>query len=130
MYLGIDLGTSNSAVVGNDANGLRLFKTSDGRDVLPSVLYVDKRGNRFVGSKAYDQALLAPENVAQGFKRLMGTKTPIHLAAADVDLMPEEASAELLRTLLIQSRAEVGDVEIEGAVVTVPAAFNQMQSEA
>lgn len=130
MYLGIDLGTSNSAIVGNDGAGLRLFKTSDGRDVLPSVIYVDKRGHRFVGSKAYDQALLAPQNVAQGFKRLMGTKTPLHMDAADLDIEPEEASAEVIRTLLTQARAEAGDFPLEGSVVTVPAAFNQMQSEA
>src|SRR5687767_10545731 len=51
MYLGIDLGTSNSAIVGNEKGSLRLFKTSDGRDVLPSMLYVDRRGSRFVGSR-------------------------------------------------------------------------------
>lgn len=130
MYLGIDLGTSNSAIVGNSGGELRLFKTSDGRDVLPSVLYIDRRGHRFVGAKAYDQALLSPQNVARGFKRLMGTKTPLHLDASDVDIMPEDASAEVLRTLLAQAHAEVGEFELEGTVITVPAAFNQMQSEA
>ena len=130
MYLGIDLGTSNSAIVGNEASALRLFKTSDGRDVLPSAIYVDRRGNKFVGTKAQDQASLAPENVAQGFKRLMGTSTPFHFAGSDTQLSPEEASAEVLRTLVSQARAEAGDMIIKGAVITVPAAFNQMQSEA
>lgn len=130
MYLGIDLGTSNSAIVGNNDGQLRLFKTSDGRDVLPSALFVDRRGHRFVGSKAYDQGLLAPQNVALGFKRLMGTKTPIHLEASDIDLTPEDASAEILRTLIGQAHAEAGEFEMQGAVITVPAAFNQMQSEA
>jgi molecular chaperone DnaK len=130
MYLGIDLGTSNSAIVGNNDGQLRLFKTSDGRDVLPSALFVDRRGHRFVGSKAYDQGLLAPQNVALGFKRLMGTKTPIHLEASDTDLTAEDASAEILRTLMGQANAETGNFELQGAVITVPAAFNQMQSEA
>jgi molecular chaperone DnaK len=130
MYLGIDLGTSNSAIVGNDGGTLRLFKTSDGRDVLPSVIYIDRRGNRFVGSKAYDQASLAPENVAQGFKRLMGTATPFHFQGSSVSMSPEEASAEVLRTLVTQATAEAGKVGVVGTVITVPAAFNQMQSEA
>lgn len=130
MYLGIDLGTSNSAIVGNSGGELRLFKTADGTDVLPSVLYIDRRGSRFVGRKAYDQALLSPQNVARGFKRSMGTKTPFHLEASGVDVSPEEASAEVLRALITQARAEIGDFDVKGAVITVPAAFNQMQSEA
>jgi molecular chaperone DnaK len=130
MYLGIDLGTSNSAVVGNADGTLRLFKTSDGRDVLPSALFIDRRGHRFVGTKAYDQGLLAPQNVAMGFKRLMGTNTPIVLGGSDIDLSPEEASTEILRTLVGQAHAEAGGFELQGCVITVPAAFNQMQSEA
>lgn len=130
MYLGIDLGTSNSAVVGNADGTLRLFKTSDGRDVLPSALFIDRRGHRFVGTKAYDQGLLAPQNVAMGFKRLMGTNTPIMLEGSGIDLSPEEASTEILRTLVGQAHAEAGEFELQGTVITVPAAFNQMQSEA
>lgn len=130
MYLGIDLGTSNSAIVGNDGANLRLYKTSDGRDVLASMIYIDRRGNKFVGTKAHDQAILSPENVARGFKRLIGTATPVHFAASGLEWTPQEASAEILRALISQARAEVGDIEIEGAVITTPAAFNQMQSEA
>ena len=39
---------------------------------MPSVIHIDRRGNRAVGVRAYDQAMLAPENVAQGFKRADG----------------------------------------------------------
>lgn len=130
MYLGIDLGTSNSAIVGNGRGNLRLFKTSDGRDVLPSALFIDRRGHRFVGSKAYDQGLLAPSNVAMGFKRLMGTKTPLQLEASGIEVSPEEASTEILRTLIGQARSESGEFDLQGTVITVPAAFNQLQSEA
>lgn len=130
MYLGIDLGTSNSAIVGNADGTLRLFKTTDGRDVLPSALFVDRRGHRFVGAKAYDQGLLAPQNVAMGFKRFMGTNTPIRLEGSGLELSPEEASAEILRTLVAQAHAEQGEFDLQGTVITVPAAFNQMQSEA
>jgi molecular chaperone DnaK len=128
MYLGIDLGTSNSAVVGNDGTSQRLFKTAEGTDVLPSVIHLDKRGHRFVGSRAYDRIFTAPDNVAQGFKRSMGTSTPINFAGQT--WTPEECSAEILKTLVAQARLEGGDAPIEGAVITVPAAFNQMQSEA
>jgi molecular chaperone DnaK len=60
MHLGIDLGTSNSAVVGNINSQLRIFKTSDGSDVLPSVIYIDHRGHRLYGRRAYEQMRLSP----------------------------------------------------------------------
>ena len=130
MYLGIDLGTSNSAIAGNSGSELRIFKTAEGTDVLPSVIYIDKRGHKFVGVRAYDRAILSPENVAQGFKRLMGTSSPISFAAATLEMAPEECSADIIRTLLGQAKTEAGNFGADGAVVTIPAAFNQMQSEA
>ncbi len=54
MYLGIDLGTSNSAIVGYREGGPVLFKTPEGHDVVPSVIYRDRRGNQTVGVRAYD----------------------------------------------------------------------------
>ena len=130
MYLGIDLGTSNSAIAGNTGSDPRLFKTQEGTDVLPSVIYIDKRGHKFVGARAYDRTILSPENVAHGFKRLMGTGTPISFAAAASEMSPEECSTDIIRTLLGQAKTEIGDFNVDGAVVTIPAAFNQMQSEA
>ncbi len=127
MYLGIDLGTSNSAVVGHVDGTLRLFKTADGTDVLPSVIYLDRRGHRFVGKTAYDRLLSAPKNVAHGFKRLMGTKNQI--ALADETWTPVECSAEIIKALVGQAMTEAGSQQIEGVVITTPAAFNQMQSE-
>lgn len=128
MFLGIDLGTSNSAIVGNVDGVTRLFKTAEGTDVLPSAIYSDQRGHRFVGSKAFDRSLISPDAVAQGFKRLMGTSSRIKFGP--LDWSPEECSAEILRTLLAQARTEAGDFDLEGAIITTPAAFNQMQSEA
>jgi molecular chaperone DnaK len=77
MHLGIDLGTSNSAIVGNNRGELRHFKTPDGTDVLPSAIMIDRRGGMLVGKRAYDQSAFSPESVAQGFKRLMGTSSSI-----------------------------------------------------
>jgi molecular chaperone DnaK len=127
LYLGIDLGTSNSAVVGHIDGATRLFKTSDGTDVLPSVIYLDKRGHRFIGKSAYDRLLSASQNVAQGFKRSMGTKNPISFAGQT--WTPVECSAEIIKALVGQAMTEAGNQEVEGVVITTPAAFNQMQSE-
>lgn len=131
MYLGIDLGTSNSAVVGNLDGTTRLLKTADGLDVLPSAIYLDRRGHRFVGKTAMDRLISAPGSVAQGFKRLMGTKS--HVKIGEQEWSPEDCSAEIIRTLVGQAMTETGAADasaIEGAVITIPAAFNQMQSEA
>ena len=130
LYLGIDLGTSNSAVAGIRDGRVVIYKTPEGTDVMPSVLYRDRRGNQVVGVRAYDQASMAPENCAQGFKRLMGTATPLRFASTAQTITPEEASAEILKSLVGQALLESGATEIEGAVITIPAAFNQMQSEA
>src|SRR5580698_9822240 len=130
MYLGIDLGTSNSVIAGIEDGKARVFRPADGGDVLPSVIYFDKRGHRLYGRRAHDQALIAPENVAAGFKRLMGTSTPVEVKGADLRLSPEECSAEIIRQLLGQATTETGSDKVTGAVVTIPAAFNQMQSEA
>lgn len=130
MYLGIDLGTSNSAISGVVEGQARVFRPADGGETLPSIIYFDKRGHRLYGRRAHDQALVTPENVAAGFKRLMGTSTPIEIKGADQKLTPEECSAEIIRQLLGQASTETGSDAVKGAVITIPASFNQMQSEA
>src|SRR5438105_2407352 len=130
MYLGIDLGTSNSAIVGTDGETHRLFKTTEGMDVMPSAIMIDRRGGLFVGRKAYDQSAFSPQSVQQKFKRLMGTSSTIEFPGSDRVLAPEEASAEIIKALVGQARRDLPELEINGAVITIPAAFNQMQSEA
>ncbi len=130
MQIGIDLGTSNCSVAGYSDGRPRVFRTPEGTEVMPSVIHIDRRGNHTVGVRAYDQAIMAPENVAQGFKRLMGTATPLRFAASGQEMLPEAASAELLRTLVGYALVESGEAAVDGAVVTIPAAFNQLQSEA
>ncbi|MEJ1119762.1 Hsp70 family protein [Phyllobacterium sp. CCNWLW109] len=130
MYFGIDLGTSNSAIVGNEDGRFRYFKTPEGMDVMPSAIMFDRRGGMFVGRKAYDHAAFSPENVKMRFKRMMGTSSELTFKSLDKTITPEEASAEVLKELISQAKMAAGDVEVFGTVVTVPAAFNQMQSEA
>lgn len=129
-YIGIDLGTSNSAIVGYRDGRLELYKAVSGEDVLPSVVMCDRHGSRYVGKRAYDQLRTSPNGIAARFKRLLGTDTALPFGGADATITPQQASTDVLRQLLKQMRAAVGDVEVAGAVVTVPAAFNQMQSEA
>lgn len=130
MYLGIDLGTSNSAIVGNRGGRLELYKAVSGEDVLASVVMCDRHGSRYVRRGAYEQLRTSPKGIAARFKRLLGTTTMLPFGAEDGLITPEEASGEVLRQLLKQMRSTVGDEPVEGVVVTVPAAFNQMQSEA
>ena len=130
MYLGIDLGTSNSAIVGSESGELRLFKTIEGTDVLPSAIMIDRRGNMLVGGRAYEQAAYAPDMVGMGFKRLMGTSTALTFGLNVPTMSAEEASAEILKALISQAKLAAGDFKPKGAVITIPAAFNQMQSEA
>ena len=129
-YIGIDLGTTNSAVCAYDGENVRLFKSPDQNDVTPSAIFIDKRSNKYVGKRAYDNAARNPENAATLFKRLMGTSTPVKLPAVDLVMTPEECSAEILRVLFGYMPEEIrNDPEI-GTVITVPAAFNQMQKDA
>src|ERR1700744_4778391 len=127
MYIGIDLGTSNSVIAGIVDGQARVFRPADGGEALPSIIYFDKRGHRLYGRRAHDQAMVSPENVAAGFKRLMGTSTPIEIKGANLTLTPEECSAEIIRQLLGQVETDAGITpdQITGTVITVPAAFNQ-----
>lgn len=51
-YIGIDLGTTNSAVCAYDRERLRLFKSPDQNDVTPSAIFIDRRSNKYVGKRA------------------------------------------------------------------------------
>lgn len=128
-YVGIDLGTTNSAICSFDGEAVRLYKSPDQHDVTPSAIFIDRRGNKYVGSRAYNNAARNPDNAATLFKRLMGTSTPVKLSAVNLTLTPEECSAEILRTLFGYLPEEIRDDQDMGTVITVPAAFNQMQKD-
>ena len=129
-YVGIDLGTTNSVICSYDGADLHLYKSTDQKDVTPSAIFIDKRGKKYFGSRAYDSAARSPDNAAILFKRLMGTSTPLRLSAVDVVLTPEECSADILRLLYGYLPAEIRNDYETGVVITVPAAFNQMQKDA
>lgn len=129
-YVGIDLGTTNSAISTFDGTDIRLYKSPEQNDVTPSAIFIDKRGNKYVGQRAYNSAAQSPQNAATGFKRLMGTSTPIKLPAVDIVMTPEECSAEILRVLYGYLPEAIRNDRDTGTVITVPAAFNQMQKDA
>lgn len=129
-YIGIDLGTTNSAICSYDGENVRIWKSPEQNDVTPSAIFVDKRGNRYYGSKAYNQAPYNPNNSATLFKRFMGTSSRIELESAHLSLTPEECSAEILKVLYGYLPEEIRNDPETATVITVPAAFNQMKKDA
>jgi len=128
-YVGIDLGTTNSAICTYDGEQTRIWKSREQNDVTPSAIFIDKR-IKHIGKNAYDSAPWKPGNVALRFKPYMGTNTPIKLPARSITMTPEECSAEVLRTLFGYLPEELWGDEGMGTVITVPAAFNQMKKSA
>jgi len=129
-FVGIDLGTTNSAICSYDGSETRIWKSPEQNDVTPSAIYIDRRGNKYLGKRAYDSAPHSPDNSALLFKRLMGTSTPVHLSAVSLTKTPEECSAEVLKVLFGYMAEEIRNDPNTGTVITVPAAFNQMQKNA
>lgn len=129
-YVGIDLGTTNSAICSYDGETVRLYKSPEQNDVTPSAIFFDRRGNKYLGKRAYDNAAKNPDSAATKFKRMMGTSTPVKLSAVDITMTPEECSAEILKLCYGYLPEEMRNGGDTGTVITVPAAFNQMQKDA
>ena len=124
--LGIDLGTTNSVVsIIRDGNVTVLEE--DGQKTLPSVVGLDPQGKLLVGLAALNQYILAPERTIRSIKRKMGSDESFELG--DQTYSPQEISAIILRTLKERAQRQTGE-EIEKAVITVPAFFNEQQREA
>lgn len=130
IHVGIDLGTTNSAICTFDGETVQIYKSPEQNDVTPSAISIDRRGNKHVGQRAYESAPRNPDSTAVLFKRLMGTSTPVNLPAVSMTMTPEECSAEILRTLFGYLPEAIRNDEDIATVITVPAAFNQMQKDA
>ena len=129
-YIGIDLGTTNSAIASYDGENVRIYKSPDQNDVTPSAIFFPGRGNKYLGKRAYDNAAKQPDNAATKFKKMMGTSTPVKLSAVNLVMTPEECSAEILKVCFGYLPEEIRNDPETGTVITVPAAFNQMQKDA
>ena len=125
--LGIDLGTTNSAVSVIQNGQPRVLRTADNQPLLPSVVGLDSHGELLVGQPARNQAILAPERTIKSVKRKMGQD--VNLELGDQCYSPQEISAIILRTLKQQAEQALGQ-SLDRAVITVPAFFNEIQREA
>jgi molecular chaperone DnaK len=129
-YIGIDLGTTNSAIVSFDGEKTHIYKSPEQNDVTPSAIFIDKRGNKYFGKTAYDKIAWDPGNVAVRFKRLLGSNTTLKFQSTGKSMLPEECSAEILKLLYNYLPEDIRKQKDIGVVITVPAVFDQMKKEA
>jgi len=147
--IGIDLGTTNSAVAVMEASEPRVINNEEGARTTPSVVAYTKEGERLVGASARRQAITNPEKTVYSVKRFMGMKLneveseikkmPYNVVSAKdgmcrivIDkkkLAPPEVSAQILLKLKRAAERYLGQ-DIKEAVVTVPAYFNDAQRQA
>ena len=127
INFGIDLGTTNSLVAKFNKGSVEVFKNPNGfRETLPS--FVGFRNDRIlVGEQAKAYAEKDPKSVASRFKRKMGTTEAIKIKALGQAKTPVELSGFVLKEL--KTFIHTGEVP-EAVVLTVPASFDQVQSNA
>jgi molecular chaperone DnaK len=129
IYVGIDLGTTNSAAAVFDGQRVELVRTSQGSVLTPSVVRIDSRGKVTVGARARKLFEQDPENVRGEFKRLMGSQQLLTFPASGQTRKPEELAAEILRSIREDIRAQFGFSPAR-AVISVPALFELPQTAA
>lgn len=127
MIVGIDLGTTNSAVAVWRDDAPVLVPNALGDLLTPSAVSVDASGEILVGLPARDRHATHPKRTALAFKRLMGTQQQVDLGTARFS--PEELSAIVLRSLKADAETFLGE-PVDRGVITVPAYFNEKQRRA
>src|SRR5476651_2501826 len=148
--IGIDLGTTNSAMAVMQAGKPEIIANSEGNRTTPSVVAVNKNGERLVGQVARRQQVTNPKNTIYEVKRLIGRRWEDKEVQRDIKLMgyemvksgngvkvkmgdkeysPEEISAMILGKLKADAEAFLGD-KVTEAVITVPAYFDDSQRQA
>ncbi|MBU4241244.1 MAG: molecular chaperone DnaK [Actinobacteria bacterium] len=127
IALGIDLGTTNSvAAIMQDGQPV-VIPCCEGNRLIPSVVAFSTGGRRIVGRMAKCQAVANPEGTAISVKRKMGTGTKLSLHSGEYT--PQEISAMILGKIKSDVEAYL-ETEVSGAVITVPAYFNDGQRHA
>lgn len=149
--IGIDLGTTNSAVAFIEAGEPKIIENAEGARTTPSIVALSKTGERLVGLLAKRQAVTNPKNTVFAIKRFIGHRfdesevqkdkatVPFEVKKADgggvkvvmgdKELRPEEISAMILQKLKTDAEARLGE-KVTQAVITVPAYFNDSQRQA
>ncbi|MAF59514.1 molecular chaperone DnaK [bacterium] len=149
--LGIDLGTTNSAMAAVVSGESTIVENAEGNRTTPSVVTVSKTNERLVGVLAKRQAVTNPKNTIYGIKRFVGHRfddsevtkdkdtVPFEIKKgsdggvlvnlSDKDHRPEEISAMVLQKMKKDAEAKLGE-EIKEAVITVPAYFDDAQRKA
>jgi molecular chaperone DnaK len=149
--VGIDLGTTNSVVAVLEGGSPTVIPTSEGSNLLPSVVGFNKNGERVVGQPAKRQAVVNPENTVFSIKRFMGRRydevegerkrvpyqvvpgpandARVKIPNTSKTYTPQEISAMILGKLKADAEAYLGD-QVTQAVITVPAYFNDAQRQA
>ena len=149
--LGIDLGTTNSAMAIIEGGEPKIIENNDGVRTTPSIVAISKSGERLVGLLAKRQNVTNPQNTIYGIKRLMGHRFDDKEVQKDKSAVPfsvergedggtkvklreklytpEEISSMVLQKLKADAEAKLGE-KIDEAVITVPAYFNDAQRKA
>ena len=149
--IGIDLGTTNSAVAVIEGGAPKIIENVEGNRTTPSVIATAKNGDRIVGLLAKRQAVTNPENTISEIKRLMGHRYDdpevqkdreiasfkiekgdnegVKVKMTDKFYRPEEISAMILQKIKSDVEAKLGE-KITEAIITVPAYFNDAQRKA
>lgn len=148
--IGIDLGTTNSAVAYMVAGKPEVIANAEGNRTTPSVVAINKSGERLVGQVAQRQRVTNAKNTIYGVKRLIGRKFGDKEVQKDLDIMPyeivkhgagvgvkmgdkdytpEEVSAMILSKIKADAEAFLGE-KVTEAVITVPAYFDDSQRQA
>lgn len=149
--IGIDLGTTFSAVAVMEAGSPKIIENAEGVRTTPSIVAISKTGERLVGLLAKRQAVTNPKNTIFGIKRFMGhtydegavqkdkTSVPyevkkgtdggVMVSMSGKDYRPEEISAMILAKLKQDAEAKLGE-KVTEAIITVPAYFNDAQRKA
>ena len=125
--IGIDLGTTNSCVATIEGGRATVITNAEGTRTTPSVVAFSKDGERLVGTVAARQQAMNPERTVASVKRHMGTDWSISVDGKAYS--PQEVSAMILRKLRKDAEAYLGE-EVNDAVITVPAYFNDVQRQA
>lgn len=149
MIVGIDLGTTNSLIGSIEKGRPRLFKSEEGKTLIPSTVYFPQNGSAIVGSKAQQKQLEAPERVIFSAKRFIGkgakdfqnqfslmpfdfspsTDQMVRFKVGDKAYTPIEVGSLVLKHLKSIAEKDLGS-PISKAVITVPAYFNDAQRQA